>query len=92
MMSSNPKRHPGIETKILPDGHAVLMSEKTNWAYTLNPLAAIVWEFCDGTNSLSDIVQHIKGMKEEIQLPDDLEHEVAEVVDDLTESDVLVTV
>ena len=90
-MSNNPKRHPEIETKILPDGHVVLMCEKTKWAFTLNPLGAIVWEFCDGTNSLSEIVQHIKSMQG-IQLPDNLEREVAEIVDDLTGSDMLVTV
>jgi hypothetical protein len=58
-MSERPKRDPAIKTNVLPDGHAVLVSLSTNWAQTLTPLGALVWEFCDGSNSLDDIAQQI---------------------------------
>lgn len=51
----NPKRNPDIETRMLPDGHVVIFSNKSDWAHTVTPLAAIAWEFCDGEHSIEDI-------------------------------------
>lgn len=64
IMTSNPKRDPDIETTSLPDGYAVLVMKKTDWAHTINPLAAIVWEFCDGTNSVDEIIALIQAVPE----------------------------
>lgn len=55
-----PKRNPDIETKMLPDGHVVIFSKKSDWAHTITPLAAIAWEFCDGEHSLEDIVSCVR--------------------------------
>ena len=49
------KRAPEIQTKLLPDGHIVLTSSKTDWAHTLNPAGALVWEFCDGKYTRDEI-------------------------------------
>lgn len=63
-MNDKPKRNTSIKTSTLPDGHAVLVSKETEWAYTLTPIAALVWEFCDGTNSVDDIVVNIQAIPE----------------------------
>lgn len=52
-----PKRNPDIETKLLPDGHVVIFSNKSDWAHTVTPLAAIAWEFCDGEHSVDEITK-----------------------------------
>jgi hypothetical protein len=44
---------------MLPDGHVVLMSEQTQWAHTLSPLAGIAWEFCDGELNVDEIVKRV---------------------------------
>jgi hypothetical protein len=54
-----PIRSAHVTTKLLPDGHIVLMSEQTNWAHTLSPLAGIAWEFCDGDLSFEEIVERV---------------------------------
>lgn len=44
---------------MLPDGHVVIFSSSSDWAHTITPLAGIAWEFCDGENSVEDIVTHV---------------------------------
>lgn len=56
-MQEKPKRDPELQTSLLPDGHAVIVNPKNDWANTISPLGAIVWEYCDGSNSLEDIVR-----------------------------------
>lgn len=63
-MNEKPKRNEQIKTSTLPDGHAVLVSKETDWAYTLTPIAALIWEFCDGTNTIDDIVSCIQAIPE----------------------------
>jgi hypothetical protein len=50
-------RNPDVETKMLPDGHVVLFSPQTDWAHTLSPLGGIAWEFCDGENTVDEIIE-----------------------------------
>jgi hypothetical protein len=85
VMNANPTRHPEIETTLLPDGHVVLVSPKTEWAQTLTPLGALVWEFCDGENTIDQIVESI-GAIPEITVTQSLKDEVVKLVDDLTEA------
>lgn len=84
-MNSKPKRDPIIDTTALEDGHVVLVSQKTEWANTLSPLAALVWEFCDGTNTVDDIVSNIKAIPE-LSFDSSLEQEVQKLLTDLEES------
>lgn len=51
----HPKRAQDIESRLLPDGYLALVSTQTDWAYTLNPPGALVWEFCDGELSADEI-------------------------------------
>jgi hypothetical protein len=74
-----------ITTKTLPDGHAVLVSKRTNWASTITPLAALAWEFCDGENTIEQIVEKIK-LIPELQLQSDLTDEVSALLEDLVDA------
>jgi hypothetical protein len=63
-MNYMPKRSDAIQTTSLPDGLAVLVNNKTNWAHTLSPLGALVWEFCDGLHSADQIVAELGSIPE----------------------------
>jgi hypothetical protein len=58
----HPKRNPDVKTTLLPDGYVVLFSIKTDWAHTLNPTGALVWEFCDGQHSVDELVSEVEGL------------------------------
>lgn len=83
-MNDRPKRNSAIDTSTLPDGHAVLVSKDTDWAFTLTPLAALVWEFCDGTNTIDDIVSSIQSIPEFSS--SSKKEEIADLLDELDES------
>ena len=83
-MSEKPKRDPDIQTNILPDGHVCLVSEKTEWAHTLTPLAALVWEFCDGTNTVDEIINQLKSVPE-LTISAKFKDEVAELLEELND-------
>ncbi len=85
MTTRKPTRDPEIETNILPDGHVVLVSPKTEWAHTLNPLAALVWEFCDGNNTAADIFAQVSAI-DSIPHTNSLEQEITELITELEES------
>jgi hypothetical protein len=79
-----PKRDDKLESKLLPDGHLVIFSSKTNWAQTLTPVAALVWEFCDGTNTLEQILEHIEELTAQ-PTSDELRTQVSELIDEFVE-------
>lgn len=37
----------------------MLLNTKTDWAHTLNPSGALVWEFCDGVHNVQDIAAEL---------------------------------
>lgn len=84
MNLSKPKRSQDMESTSLPDGYVVIINKKTNWAHTLTPLAGLVWEFCDGENSVPEIVSKIQAIPE-IGVSETLQKEVVELVDQLEE-------
>ena len=57
-------RNPEVETKLLPDGHVVLFSSQNDWAHTLTPLGGIAWEFCDGENTIDQIIELVASTAE----------------------------
>jgi hypothetical protein len=83
-MNAKPKRDPDIQTSVLPDGHACLVSEKTEWAHTLTPLAALVWEFCDGNNSVDEIISELKAIPE-VTIGPDFKQEVEALLEELSD-------
>lgn len=44
---------------MLPDGFLVLFNTKSDWAHTLNPRGALVWEFCDGAHTPDQICEEL---------------------------------
>jgi Coenzyme PQQ synthesis protein D (PqqD) len=70
MNSTKPKRSSEMESTSLPDAH------------TLTPLGALVWEFCDGDNSVEEIVANIKSIPE-VGNRVTLDQEVSELVQQL---------
>src|SRR5688500_6603598 len=54
-----PRRKADVKTSVLPDGHVVLFSDTRDWGHTLNPRAALIWEFCDGEHTVAEIVSEV---------------------------------
>ncbi len=79
MNLTKPKRSSDMESTSLPDGYVVLVNKKTNWAHTLTPLGGLVWEFCDGLNSVDEIVDKIQAIPE-IGSRESLRQEVKDLV------------
>ncbi len=77
-----PKRNNAIETKLLPDGYVVLVNEVNNWAHTLTPTGALIWEFCDGETTVDEIFDRIIELTEQ---PADLElkNQILKLISDL---------
>lgn len=84
-MDAKPRRSPDVGTTALPDGHVVLVSKKTEWANTLSPLAALVWEFCDGSNSVEEIILKVRAIPG-ISFDETLVSEINTLLDELEES------
>jgi len=82
-------RNEDVRATILPDGYVLLHSPKDNLVHTLTPLGGLVWEYCDGSNTIDDIVIRISEI-DEIGSPPDLQSEVLALTDKLTESGLLI--
>ena len=81
MTAAKPLRSEEIETKILPDGYIVLYNSKTEWSHTLTPLGAVVWELCDGTLTVEEILHHVRELTER-QGDDELGAQVVKLIDE----------
>lgn len=62
MSDTFPTRNPELQTKLLPDGHAVVFNEVTLWAHILSPSGAVIWEFCDGEHTLNAILDELEAL------------------------------
>lgn len=67
-MSENarPRQHPEVETHLLPDGTCLLFDNRTEMGHVLNAVAALVWDYCDGTLAEEQIADEIAAL-----LPDE---------------------
>lgn len=77
------QRNDEIKTTLMPDGHVVLFNSKTEWAQVLNPVGALVWEFCDGSTSVADMVDEIAGLlqvEDKSTLQNDINSLISELV------------
>lgn len=90
-MSTKPRRDPGLKVTVLPDGHVAVYSPSTNCACTLTPIAALVWEFCDGNNTADGIVEQITAID---GVPDSgsLKAEVEKLLKEFSDSGLLLDV
>lgn len=82
------KRHPDMAARLLPDGYVLLHSHRDNRVYTLTPLAGLIWEYCDGRNTIDDIVLSISQI-EELAAPSELRSEILTVTEELNKAGLL---
>lgn len=53
------RQHPEVESHYLPDGTCLLFDPTANKGYTLNVAGALVWDYCDGVLTDSQIAQEL---------------------------------
>ena len=82
MTDTQLQRHPDVKALILPDGYVLLHLKSYNWIYTLTPLGGLVWEFCEGANTIDDVVGSI-GEIEEVTPAPDLKDKVKDLIAEL---------
>jgi hypothetical protein len=84
-MTEKFKRHPNIIARVLPDGYVLLEILGTDSVHTLTPLAGMVWEFCDGENTLDEVIAQINQI-EQVQAAPNLREQVAELLGEFQKS------
>ncbi len=86
--SSNerPQKSVCVHDELLPDGTMILLHSCKHELMTLNPTAAIVWEYCDGEHSPTAIAAEIREV-----FPDaaNVEDEVLTLLQQLVEQNYL---
>ena len=55
-----PRKSPGVYDEVLPDGGLVLFHSQGALILTLNPTAALIWEYCDGTHDVEAIAAQLR--------------------------------
>lgn len=75
-----PRQHPEVETHLLPDGTCLLFDNRTEMGHVLNAVAALVWDYCDGTLAEEQIADEVAAL-----LPDErfVRDDVARLLTDL---------
>lgn len=85
-MPIHPVKDRHVRDELLPDGRMVLFHPTTRQVATLNPVAALVWECCDGSHSERDIVGEVRSVfTDTVRVEDD----VRSVLKDLREKGLL---
>jgi hypothetical protein len=74
------QRNPSIKSTLLPDGYLVLFDTQTDWAHTLTPAAAMIWELSDGQHTLADMVGEIRGLVGAEKAPEEIEGLARELI------------
>jgi coenzyme PQQ synthesis protein D (PqqD) len=54
-----PLKSPDVYDEVLPDGGLVLFHSQRALILTLNPTAALVWEYCDGDHDVAAIAAQL---------------------------------
>jgi len=57
-----PERDPRVLDELLADGSLVLFHTVSRQLMTLNPTAALVWEYCDGHHTEEAIVAEVRAV------------------------------
>jgi hypothetical protein len=66
------QRNPNIKSTLLPDGYLVLFDKQTDWAHTLTPAAAMIWELSDGQHTVEDMVSVVQSLTGAPQAPEEI--------------------
>jgi hypothetical protein len=88
-MPANPIKDRHVRDELLADGSMVLFHPTTKRIATLNPVAALVWECCDGRHSEGAIVGEVSSMFADTAR---VEQDVRAVLRDLHEKGLLADV
>jgi coenzyme PQQ biosynthesis protein PqqD len=81
-----PRRHDDVLVQAAGD-ETVLLALRNGTYFSLNEVAGRVWELCDGSRSVADIVAVITD--EYAATPEDIERDVVELLDDLLAEDLV---
>jgi len=84
----SPLRNKEYTTRLLPDGYVAIIDSEHKQVHSLPPLAALVWELCDGKHTVSEIADEIAQSVEAVRQRN-FAQEVAEVITLLTASGLL---
>jgi hypothetical protein len=82
-----PLRSTGLQSTLLPDGYLVIADPFSAQAVTLNPLGALIWEFCDGRHSIEDILVELTALGVDV-LPT-LDSDVRALISDMKDMSLL---
>lgn len=85
-MQDHPVKDRHVRDELLPDGRMVLFHPTTRRVVTLNPVAALVWECCDGHHSEGAIVGEVSSVFSDTAR---VEEDVRAVLKDLHEKGLL---
>ncbi len=55
-----PTKAAGVLDELLADGSMVLFSPQGQQIITLNPTAALIWEYCDGAHTVAAIAREVR--------------------------------
>jgi hypothetical protein len=80
-------RHSPTTTFVLLDGEAVLFDDESGLLSALNPTATLLWQLCDGTATVGEIVADLAAGYD--SNPCAIEPDVHRVVEDLLEASAL---
>ena len=83
-LSDKPVANPVVVLREEFDDWAVLFNPDTAGAVGINPVGVTVWKLMNGERNLEEIVTHVK--KEFDDVPETVNEEVADFVNNLTES------
>ena len=79
-MEDCPLKAPGVLEELLADGSMVLYDKTSRQLMTLNPTAALVWEYCDASQTPATIAEEIRTAFPEVPT---IAADVAAVLQDL---------
>ncbi len=81
-----PARDPRVLDELLADGSMVLYHTASRKLMTLNPTAALVWEYCDGEHTIEQITSEVRAVFPAVSTIAD---DVAGVLNDLRAREML---
>lgn len=84
-----PRQRPDVLTEFLPDGTALVFDPTTEMAHALTASGALVWECCDGTRRLDDLIAELAAAYD--APPDVLRRDVLALLEHLGDIGLLVT-
>jgi Coenzyme PQQ synthesis protein D (PqqD) len=54
----HPKRRSDLSYRTI-DGQTVILDREGGWLHQLNPTASFIWDCCDGTSKISEIIDRL---------------------------------